>query len=139
MSENENFSSDFYDIIINIDSFYNLKFDKKGWDIEMSEKGVDNYEKYTQKEEIKLNRVGILGIGGVGKTYILGNIINEEKLKKKHIITKGISVIYPQEDGKYFVCLDSQGSEEPIIDLSTENDISKKSEKKRKKLVKEFS
>ena len=138
MSE-ENFSSDFYDIIINIDSFYNLKSDKKGWDIEMTEKGLDNYEKYTQKEEIKLNRVGILGIGGVGKTYILGNIINEEKLKKKHITTKGISVIYPQEDGKYFVCLDSQGSEEPIIDLSTENEMSKKSEKERKKLVKEFA
>ena len=42
MSESEKFSSDFYDIIIiNIDSFYNLKSDKKGWDNEMSEKGVE--------------------------------------------------------------------------------------------------
>ena len=101
MSENEIFSSDFNDILINIDSFYNLKSDKKGWDNEISEKGVDNYEKYTQKEEIKLNRVGILEIGGVGKTYILGNMINVEKLKKTYY-KKSISLIYPQDNRKIF-------------------------------------
>ena len=72
-----------------------------------------------------------MGIGGVRKTYILGNIINEKKLKK-YITTKGISLIYPQEDRKYFACLDSQGSEESIIDLINNNVLSKMPEKEKK-------
>ena len=141
MTENEGFTSDFYDIVINIDSFNNLKSDKKGWEIEMSEKGLENYTKYTKEEnEInKLNRIGILGISGVGKTFILGSIINKNELKKSHIQTKGISVIYPQDEGKNFACIDSQGSEEPILDLSDNNEMSVLNEKERKKKVKEYA
>ena len=141
MTENEKFTSDFYDIVINIDSFNNLKSDKKGWEIEMTEKGLENYNKYTKEEKVmnKLNRIGILGISGVGKTYILGSIIQKESLKKSHIQTKGISVIYPQDEGKNFVCIDSQGSEEPIIDLSENNEMREMKEKERKKRVKEYA
>ena len=144
MAENEKFTSEYYDVVINIDSFYNLKSDK-GWEIEMNENGEKNYLKYSknenekEKEKLKLNRIGILGISGVGKTYILGSIINNDKLKKSHIQTKGISVIYPQEEGKNFVCLDSQGSEEPIIDLSENNEMRVISEKERKKRVKKYA
>jgi len=144
MAENEKFTSEYYDVVINIDSFYNLKSDK-GWEIEMNENGKKNYLKYSknenekEKEKLKLNRIGILGISGVGKTYILGSIINNDKLKKSHIQTKGISVIYPQEEGKNFVCLDSQGSEEPIIDLSENNEMRVISEKERKKRVKKYA
>jgi hypothetical protein len=141
MTENENFTSEFYDIVINIDSFNNLKFDKRGWEIEMNEKGLDNYTKYTKNEKVmnKLNRVGILGISGVGKTFILGSIIDKKELKKSHFQTKGISVIYPQDEGKNFVCIDSQGSEEPIIDLSENNEMREMKEKERKKKVKEYA
>ena len=122
MSNEEKFPTEFYDVIINIDSFENLKSYNKGWKIEMSEEGQAKYEKYANKNEsknhIKLNRIGILGESGVGKTYILGKIINKENLIKYHIPTKGISVIYPQNEDKPFVCIDSQGSEEPIIDIN---------------------
>ena len=51
-----------------------------------------------------LNRIGILGCGNVGKTFILHKLINKEYNKK--IKTRGISVIYPEirSDNK-FVCL----------------------------------
>jgi GTPase SAR1 family protein len=68
----------------------------------MSEKGQAKYEKYANKSgnelkhKIKINRIGILGESGVGKTYFLGKLINKENLIKYHIPTKGISVIYPQ-------------------------------------------
>ena len=39
MSNEEKFPTEFYDIIINIDSFENLKYYNKGWKIEMSEEG----------------------------------------------------------------------------------------------------
>ena len=145
MSENEKNSDEYYDIVINIDSFNNLKHENKGWEIEMTEKGLDNYSKYAKpeenkgKEKIKLNRIGILGIGGVGKSFILRKIINKEISNNNYVPTKGISVIYPQEEGKFFVCLDSQGSEEPIIDLSDSNEMSSLTEKERKKKVKEFA
>ena len=136
---------DIYDIVINIDSFYNLKPKNNGWKIEMEEEGEQNYKKYANieegegKEKYKLNRIGILGVGGVGKTYILGKLINLENLPKEHIPTKGISVIYPKKENENFVCLDSQGSEDPIIDLSETNEMSKLSEKIRKQKVKELA
>ena len=143
MSNEEKFPTEFYDIIINIDSFENLKYYNKGWKIEMSEEGQAKYEKYANKNEsknhIKLNRIGILGESGVGKTYILGKIINKENLIKYHIPTKGISVIYPQSEEEPFICIDSQGSEEPIIDINDSNIMNSLIEKEREKKVKEYA
>ena len=143
MSNEEKFPTEFYDIIINIDSFENLKYYNKGWKIEMSEEGQAKYEKYANKNEsknhIKLNRIGILGESGVGKTYILGKIINKENLIKYHIPTKGISVIYPQNEDKPFVCIDSQGSEEPIIDINDSNIMTSLSGPEREKKIKEIA
>ena len=143
MSNEEKFPTEFYDIIINIDSFENLKSYNKGWEIEMSEEGQTQYEKYGNKKEskdkIKLNRIGILGESGVGKTYILGKIINKENLIKYHVPTKGISVIYPQNEDKPFVCIDSQGSEEPIIDINNSNIMTSLSGSEREKKIKDIA
>ena len=93
-----------YDIVIDIENFEDLK--KKGWKIEMNEKGNQKYE-YFIKRGKKLNRVGILGGGNVGKTFILHKLLGKQYNDK--IKTRGISVIYPEifEKDNFFVYLDT--------------------------------
>jgi len=143
----------FYDVIIDIESFNDLKSKENntGWKILMSEKGNEKYEYFsninTSNEDNKdtdlakkhLNRIGILGVSNVGKTFILKKLINKkENIPKK---TRGISVIYPEiKTDNYFVCIDSQGSEEPIIDKNkTEQEVFDLTEEQRKVLIKELS
>ena len=116
MSEN----LDFYDLIINVDSFDDLKDKDKGWEIDMDENGQKKWDYFSNagdnEPDKQLNRIGILGASGVGKTFILGKLINKDDLIKNKIETKGISLIYPEIGSeKSFVCIDSQGSEEPIV------------------------
>ena len=134
---------DFYDLIIDIESFDDLK-SSNGWKILTNEKGFKKYEYFKdetsgKKEEKLLNRVGVLGVSNVGKTFILKKLLGKGGDIKA---TKGISVFYPEieEKDKLFVCLDSQGSEEPIIDekKSTE-EIFNLTEEERKNIVKELS
>ena len=140
---------DFYDIIIDIESFDDLK--KNGWKIESSAKGNEKYNYFINVNEDeskdenalakkKLNRIGVLGVSDVGKTFILKKLIgkNDDVNQKK---TKGISVIYPEiESDNLFVCIDSQGSEEPIIDKSkTKKEVFNLTESERKVLVKNLS
>ena len=135
---------DYYDIIIDIQSFKDLQ-SSNGWKILTSEKGNEKYEYFRNKDDIKsgeklLNRVGILGVSNVGKTFILKKLIGNQQANIK--ATKGISIIYPEitEKDKLFVCLDSQGSEEPIIDKKlTAEQIFNLTEEQRKQKVKELS
>ena len=99
-----------YDIIIDIENFEDLK--DKGWKIEMNEKGENKYEYFKDVSnnnygEKELNRIGILGGGNVGKTFILHKLLGKQYNDK--IKTRGISVIYPEieEKDKLFVCLDT--------------------------------
>ena len=140
----DNGNLDFYDLIIDIESFNDLK--SEGWKIEMSEDGLKKYDNFKsdsddQKEaKKKLNRIGILGVSGVGKTFILKKLIDKkENTEQKK--TKGISVIYPEIGSEnLFVCIDSQGSEEPIIDKKqTQLEIFNLKEKQRKDLIKSLT
>ena len=132
----------FYDLIIDIESFEDLK--SEGWKILTSDEGNAKYEYFKDVTDNKsgeklLNRVGILGVSDVGKTFILKKLIGKQGNTKA---TKGISVIYPEikDKDKLFVCLDSQGSEEPIIDeKKTAEEVYKLKEDERKKLVKDLS
>jgi hypothetical protein len=133
----------FYDIIVDIESFDDLK-SSNGWKILSSDDGNDKYHHFISKDNKEsesklLNRIGVLGVSSVGKTFILKKLIGKQGDIKA---TKGISVIYPEknEKDKLFVCLDSQGSEVPIIDekLSAE-DIFNLSEEERLKKVKDLS
>ena len=134
---------DFYDLIIDIESFDDLK-SSNGWKILTSDDGNDKYHHFISKDNKEsesklLNRIGVLGVSSVGKTFILKKLIGKQGDIKA---TKGISVIYPEktEKDKLFVCLDSQGSEVPIIDekLSAE-EIFNLSEEERLKKVKDLS
>ena len=133
----------FYDIIVDIESFDDLK-SSNGWKILTSDDGNDKYHHFISKDDDKsgskqLNRIGVLGVSSVGKSFILKKLIGKQGDIKA---TKGISVIYPEieEKDKLFVCLDSQGSEVPIIDekLSAE-EIFNLTEEERLKKVKDLS
>jgi len=132
----------FYDLIIDIESFEDLK--SEGWKILTSDEGNAKYDYFkdvtnNKSGEKLLNRVGILGVSDVGKTFILKKLIGKSGDTKA---TKGISVIYPEIDDKdkLFVCLDSQGSEGPIIDeKKSAEEIFDLKEEERKKIVKDLS
>lgn len=132
---------DFYDLVIDVDSFDDLKNKDKGWQIEMDENGENKYNFYTNAKDDEpdkqLNRIGILGASGVGKTFILGKLINKDDLIKNKIETKGISLIYPEIGSeKSFVCIDSQGSEEPIVGKMEKEEIVKLTDQEKKNLIK---
>jgi GTPase SAR1 family protein len=133
--------TDFYDIIFNIDSFSNLK--EEGWKILIGENSEEKYEFFSEpnkKGKTEVNRIGVLGAARVGKTFVLRKLINKyDNSKKNKIETKGISIIYPEiNSDNLFVCLDSQGSEEPIIDRKrTYEEIYNLDESEKKKLIKE--
>ena len=137
----------FYDLIIDIESFDDLKSEeKKGWEIRCKEDGWKKYEYFTdnideEKSKKLLNRIGILGVSQVGKTFILKKLINKKGKNDEKINTKGISVIYPEiKSDNLFVCIDSQGSEEPIIDRNkSTTEVYNLKEEERIKLVKYLS
>ena len=135
---------DFYDLVIDVDSFDDLKNKDKGWQIEMEDKGEKKWNYFSNtgdnEPDKQLNRIGILGASGVGKTFILGKLIKKDDLIKNKIETKGISLIYPEiGSDKSFVCIDSQGSEEPIIGKMEKEEIFKLTDQVKKELIKTSS
>ena len=59
---------DFYDAVVLIDS---IKSIKKGWKVNMTEKGKKNYEKYKNEKIVK---IGVVGNANKGKSFILSKI-----------------------------------------------------------------
>ena len=109
--------TDFYDLVIKIDSFRNLKKKEQGdygWDILYS-KDFD-YDKRTKEE---LVRIGVLGNGNRGKSFILSKLTNFKV--PSGFKTEGISIKYSDmktKDGKGIgiVIIDSAGSEIPLLE-----------------------
>ena len=109
--------SDFYDIVVRIDSFRNLKKKKHGdygWDILYS-KDFD-YSKRTREE---LVRIGVVGNRNRGKSFILSKLTNMNVPSGFSIKTEGISIKYPDtktKDGNGIVIIDSAGFETPLLE-----------------------
>ena len=109
--------TDFYDLVIKIDSFRNLKKKEQGdygWDILYS-KDFD-YDKRTKEE---LVRIGVVGNGNRGKSFILSKLTNFKVPSGFSIKTEGISLKYPDmktKDGKGMVIIDSAGFETPLLE-----------------------
>ena len=109
--------TDFYDLVIKIDSFRNLKKKEQGdygWDILYS-KDFD-YDKRTKEE---LVRIGVVGNGNRGKSFILSKLTNFKVPSGFSIKTEGISLKYPDmktKDGKGIVIIDSAGFETPLLE-----------------------
>ena len=127
----------FYDIIIDINS---IKNNNKGWKIEWSEKGEENYLKYKNE---KLIKIGVLGNLNKGKTFILSQL---SKIGLPYgISTKGLSIKYPElkfNDNRRIILLDSVGFNSAILNEDNENvsefenEKGKDEEKKSKEIFK---
>ena len=109
--------TDFYDLVIKIDSFRNLKKKEQGdygWDILYS-KDFD-YDKRTKEELI---RIGVLGNGNRGKSFILSKLTKFKVPSGFSIKTEGISLKYPdmkKKGGGAIVIIDTPGLETPLLE-----------------------
>ena len=109
--------TDFYDLVIKIDSFRNLKKKEQGdygWDILYS-KDFD----YDQRTKEELIRIGVVGNGNSGKSFILSKLTNHKVPSGFSIKTKGISLKYPDmktKDRKGIVIIDTAGLETPLLE-----------------------
>ena len=109
--------TDFYDLVIKIDSFRNLKKKEQGdygWDILYSKDF--EYDKRTKEERV---RIGVVGNGNSVKSFILSKLTNFKVPSGFSNKTEGISIKYSDmktKDGKGIgiVIIDSAGSETPL-------------------------
>ena len=86
-------NSDNYDMILNFESFEQLK--KDGWNAYFSQEGFEKYEESIHNENII---IGVVGIKNRGKSYLLKRIMNSENYKSNHgflVSTHGISCSFP--------------------------------------------
>ena len=102
----------FYDVIVNIKSVKDIA---EGWEIKMTKKGEENFEKYKNEELIK---IGVIGNSNKGKSFILSKISRIDLPSGTSIKTEGLSIKYPElkilKNNK-IVLLDSAGLETPVL------------------------
>lgn len=103
---------DFYDVIINIKSVKDIS---DGWDIIMTQKGEENYNKYRNEELIK---IGVIGNSNKGKSFIFSKISKIKLPSGTSIKTMGLSIKYPELEKfkmRKIALLDSAGLETPVL------------------------
>ena len=96
---------DYYDIILKINSIRGVL---NGWKIEFSEKGKDFYEKMKVRGFLK---IGVVGIGNKGKTFLLQKIADIELSSGASIKTEGLSIRCLDQN---IILLDSLGADYPL-------------------------
>ena len=113
--KDENNSKNYYDIIIDINS---LKGIKEGWVIKWTDENSKNYKNLKQNEAIK---IGVIGNGNKGKSFILQKFSGKEIPKGTNIKTEGLSLLYMKKNknkankGNEVLLLDSAGFETPLL------------------------
>ena len=116
--------NEFYDIIVDIKSVKDIC---KGWEIKLSKKAEQEYEKLKNEKVIK---IGVIGNANKGKSFLLSKISQIHLPSGTSIRTEGLSIKYPELENfenRRIVLLDSAGLETPVLDDGSEND--KKDEK----------
>ncbi len=104
-------AENFYDIIAGIDSIKNIE---KGWKIRFSDLGEQLYKKNEGNDCIK---IGVVGNGNKGKSFLLNKLSNFDLPASTTIRTEGLSLKYPdlaKEKFKNIILLDSAGTETPL-------------------------
>ena len=131
--------TNFYDVIVHIDSIKDII---KGWKVEMSNKGEENYKKYKGENLLK---IGVIGNANKGKSFLLSKISKMKLPSGMSIKTEGLSIKYPDLSlftNRKIALLDSAGFETPVLVNSGKIENDKKSElfkdKSREKLVTEL-
>ena len=128
--------TEFYDIIIDIKSIKDIC---KGWEIKMSKKAEEDYEKLKSQKVI---RIGVIGNANKGKSFLLSKISQMDLPVGTNIRTEGLSIKYPENLDKYenrrIVLLDSAGLETPVLNDNGEDEKDVFKEKSREKLITEL-
>ena len=110
-----NEESNYYDMILNFNSFEQLK--KDGWISYFSIDGKKKYDKCIKEDNIV---IGVVGIKNRGKSYLLGRIMDNKDYKPPSgflVTTNGISCKFPilEKKNKVFVTLDTAGKDNPFL------------------------
>ena len=128
--------TEFYDIIIDIKSIKDIC---KGWEIKMSKKAEESYEKLKSEKVI---RIGVIGNANKGKSFLLSKLSQMDLPVGTNIRTEGLSIKYPENLDKYenrrIVLLDSAGLETPVLNDNDEEEKDIFKEKSREKLITEL-
>ena len=105
-------AKDFYDVIISINSIKDIT---KGWEVKMSKRAIESYEKLKSETIIK---IGVIGNSNKGKSFILSKISKIKLPSGTSIRTEGLSIKYPElkeYKERKIVLLDSAGLETPVL------------------------
>ena len=130
-------AKDFYDVIIPINSIKDIT---KGWEIKMSKRAIESYEKLKNETIIK---IGVIGNSNKGKSFILSKISKINLPSGTSIKTEGLSIKYPELEEykeRKIALLDSAGLETPVLNEEgekKEEDINEKKEKTETENIKE--
>jgi len=110
--KSDNNEKAFYDIIVNITSIKNLN--NEGWIVKYpkEEKGRDYYNIAKDDPTIK---VGVIGNGNKGKSFLLEKLSEYEIPKGFNVKTEGLSIRYGEEKDHKLAILDSAGQETPLL------------------------
>ena len=120
-------NSDNYDMILNFESFEQLK--TYGWTANFSIEGWKKYQKSKESDNIV---IGVVGIKNRGKSFWLKRIMQNENYKPNDgflVNTFGISCGFPvlrkQDNYQAFITIDSEGKDNPLLQnlVVEENDI----------------
>ena len=126
----------FYDIIVDINS---IKEIVNGWKILMNKRGK---EKFKEVEETAI-KIGVIGNGNKGKSFLLSKISKIELPVGTSIKTKGLSIKFPDLENyknRNIILLDSAGQETPVLNTEKLNEsklssIEKNEQKQQERLT----
>ena len=116
-----------YDIIIDINAMKSLF--TTGWKEYSSKKGRERYEEQKDKRSVV---VSVIGNKNKGKSFFLSKLSGINLPSGYSVVTKGLSVKYPQIEKQNIILLDTAGFETPLVQnevYQLENDINAKDEK----------
>ena len=114
---------DFYDIIVDINSIQGVT---NGWEILMNERGKE-MEKKIDKPNQGAIKIGVIGNGNKGKSFLLSKISDIDLPIGDSIKTKGLSIKFPVNEiykNRNIILLDSAGQETPVLNSKNNKDIS---------------
>ena len=100
---------EFYDIVINIKSIYSLAT-PEGWPIKWNANRKEIQNLIKNKELLK---IGILGNGNIGKSFLLSRLLGDCIPSGYSVITEGLSIKFNYDKG--YTILDSAGLQTPLV------------------------
>ena len=115
---------EFYDIVINIKSISSLS-KEEGWPIKINKK-IKDINNINLKS---LFKIGILGNGNIGKSFLLSRLFNEKIPVGYSVLTEGLSIKFKENE---YVILDSAGLQTPLLRSTHNESINKGIDKENK-------